>query len=357
MPRKKVKKLSDVAEENSEEENEGTGEEPAHSPTDNKDREGEGDSDKKDTVEIPIGNFVKRLKKIDTRKIRENPWMISTVVLGLAFVAVLLFSGGGGVTGNVISEGDAGQNLVDFINSQGAGQAEFISAERDGNLYQVVVNYNGQDVPVFVTLDGRYLVTDVVPLDADLLGNPGTGNSGGEPVEIEIGDAPVKGDANAPVTIVEFSDYQCPFCAKFYTETFGLLEKNYIDTGKVKLVFMDFPLDFHPEAQPAAEAARCVREQKGDEGYYEMHDKLFENQGLLSEENYKKWARELGVDGAEFDSCLDSGKFVADVQADLTYGQQLGVSGTPGFFVNGQLVSGAQPYSVFEQLIEAGLSA
>ncbi len=100
------------------------------------------------------------------------------------------------------------------------------------------------------------------------LNNPGNG------IEVEIGDSPVKGDANAPITIVEFSDFQCPFCARFYTQTLGQIEREYIDTGKVKLVYKDFPLNsIHPNAQKAAEAARCAGEQNK---FWEYHDKLFE---------------------------------------------------------------------------------
>jgi len=171
-------------------------------------------------------------------------------------------------------------------------------------------------------------------------------------VNVEIGDSPVLGDKNAPVTIVEFSDYECPFCGRHYLQTFPQLKKEYIETGKVKLVFKDFPLSFHPNAQKAAEAARCAGEQSK---YWEMHDLLFSNQEKLGIENYKKWAREIGVDGAKFDSCLSSGKYASDVQADLAYGSQIGVSGTPGFFVNGKKISGAQPYIVFKQAIDAEL--
>ncbi len=175
-------------------------------------------------------------------------------------------------------------------------------------------------------------------------------------VEVKIGDSPVLGKENAPVTIVEFSDYQCPYCGRHFTDTYGQIKKNYIDTGKVKLVFKDFPLSFHPEAQKAAEAARCVREQKNVDGYWKMHDKLFSNQQSLSVENEKKWARELGVDGAKFDSCLDSGKFAQAVRDDLSYGSTIGVSGTPGFFINGVSLVGAQPFGAFQQAIEAELA-
>ena len=178
--------------------------------------------------------------------------------------------------------------------------------------------------------------------------------SQGEKVNVQIGDAPVLGSKTAKVTIVEFSDYECPFCGRHFQQTYPQLKKDYIDTGKAKLVFKDFPLSFHPQAQKAAEAARCAGEQGK---YWEMHDKLFSNQESLSVENEKKWAKEIGLNSAKFDSCLDSGKYAGAVQSDSSYGQSIGVSGTPAFFINGKLISGAQPYSVFKQAIDAELAA
>lgn len=189
--------------------------------------------------------------------------------------------------------------------------------------------------------------------------NPPSGNAiagDTEVVTVNVGDSPVLGSASAPVTIVEFSDYECPFCARHFSQTYPQLLKDYIESGKVKLVFKDFPLSFHENAAKAAEAARCVREQLGDEGYYAMHDKLFSNSESLSIENEKKWAREIGADGAQFDACLDSGKYYDEVQADQNYGISLGVQGTPAFFVNGKRITGAQPYSVFKQAIDAELA-
>ncbi len=176
-------------------------------------------------------------------------------------------------------------------------------------------------------------------------------------VTVNTEGAPALGQANAKVTIVEFSDFQCPFCGRHFTQTYPQLKANYIDTGKVKLVFKDFPLSFHPQAQKAAEAAHCVREQKGDAGYFAMHDKMFANQQTLSVENEKKWAREIaGVDGAKFDTCLDSGKFAQTVQQGLQEGSAAGVQGTPSFFINGVQISGAQPYSAFQAAIDAELA-
>ncbi|MBS3071512.1 thioredoxin domain-containing protein [Candidatus Pacearchaeota archaeon] len=311
-------------------------------------------SEKRDVVEIPIG------KIFNVAAVRKNPWILSSVVIAVVLVLVLVFGRGG--TGG-ISASVAGESLVNFINSQGQGSASLVSSDREGQLYKVVVNYNGDEVPVFVTLDGKYLIVDPVPLSGTAVEGTGdaagtdTPTNTGERVTVETGDSPVLGDVNAQVTIVEFSDYECPYCGRHFSETYPQLVKNYIDTGKAKLIFMDYPLSFHPNAQKAAEAARCFGAQKGDSGYFKMHDKLYQNQQALSIENYKKWARELGANGAKFDACLDSNEFADEVQANLAYGSSLGVSGTPGFFINGVRVEGAQPYSVFKQIIDSELNA
>ena len=306
------------------------------------------DASKEGVIEIPVGKYF--------GKFRENPWIISTILLGVVLIGIIIFTNGK-VSGNVVSGDIATDNLLSFIKSQNKGNAgdiNVVSTEREGALYKVMVNYQGQDVPVYVSLDGKYLIGNVVPLDPEVYSAPDSGNTN---IEVNAGESPMLGDVNAEVTIIEFSDFECPYCGRFYSETMSLIEKNYIKTGKVKLYFMDFPLtDIHSNAQKAAEAARCVREQKGDEGFWKMHDKLFENQQSLSIENFKKWARELGVAASKFDECLDSGKYELAVQEDSTYGQSLGVQGTPAFFIDGKLLSGAQPYSVFEQIIDAALS-
>ena len=188
--------------------------------------------------------------------------------------------------------------------------------------------------------------------------------SANERVQINIDDAPVLGDKNAPVTIIEYSDYQCPFCRKFWTETLPSIKKDYIDTGKVKFVYKDFPLGFHPGAIPYAESAKCAKEKGGDDAYWKMHDKIFEEQNKLDggsvkstvtypgDEILKKWAKDIGYD---ISICLDSGKYKDAVQKDSDEGSSVGVQGTPGFFVNGRLLSGAQPYAAFKQAIDAEL--
>ncbi len=167
-----------------------------------------------------------------------------------------------------------------------------------------------------------------------------------------IDDDASKGDENAPVIIVEWSDFECPFCGRFYSQTLGQIETEYVNTGKVKFVYRDFPLSFHANAQKAAEAAECAGEQ---EKFWEMHDKLFEEGVKGGISSFKQFAADIGLDTDKFDDCLDSGKMASEVAKDMQDGQAAGITGTPGFIINGQLVSGAQPFSAFQQVIEAAL--
>lgn len=165
-------------------------------------------------------------------------------------------------------------------------------------------------------------------------------------------DDSINGDPNAVVTIVEFSDYECPFCARFYNDAYQQIKSEYIDTGKIKMIFRDFPLGFHKNAQKAAEAAECAGDQ---DKYYEMHDQLFENGVTGGVESFKEYAKIIGLDQNQFDECLDSGENAKEVQDDFKAGQAAGVKGTPAFFINGELISGAQPFSVFKEKIDAYL--
>ncbi len=167
-----------------------------------------------------------------------------------------------------------------------------------------------------------------------------------------IDDDAIKGDKNAPITIVEFSDYECPYCAKFYSETFNQIKSEYIDTGKVNFVYRDFPLNFHKNAQKAAEAAECAGEQ---DQYYDMHDKLFEKGVTGGVDSFKEYAIEIGLNEEQFNNCLDSGEMSREVKQDLSDGQKAGVRGTPAFFIEGEMISGAQPFSVFKQKIDSYL--
>ena len=174
------------------------------------------------------------------------------------------------------------------------------------------------------------------------------------PPKVEVGYDParVRGDPKASVTIVEFSDFQCPFCVRAYPVVKELLTTY---KGRVKLAYRDFPLrQIHAQAQIAAEASQCA----GDQGkFWEYHDRLFENQSKLDKPALAGHASTLGLDAKQFDACLTDGKFRAQVEQDLQEGTRAGVNGTPAFFINGVLLSGAQPASAFEQVINAELAA
>ena len=165
------------------------------------------------------------------------------------------------------------------------------------------------------------------------------------------------GEKDAPVTIIEFTDYQCPYCGRHFSQTMGQIKSTYVDTGKVKYVVRDYPLNFHPFAQKAAEATECAADQGK---FWEMHDKLFQNQTTLDIPSLKTYAGALGLTQSSFDDCLDSGKYASEVQKDLTDGQAVGISGTPGFWVigadgEGEIVSGAVPFANFQAAIDRHL--
>lgn len=177
-------------------------------------------------------------------------------------------------------------------------------------------------------------------------------------VSVSEDDDAIKGDPDAPVTIIEFSDFQCPYCARFAVQTLPLLTQNYIDTGKVKLVYRDFPIPSHAQAALAAEANECVG-QESDDLYFQMHDRIFAGVQEWSyngdaEEILIGYANDLGVD---ISSCLANGDETEEVANDYTAAQSYGVGGTPTFFINGWKVVGAQPYEVFEALIERELNS
>lgn len=176
-----------------------------------------------------------------------------------------------------------------------------------------------------------------------------------KPVDIALGDAPRIGDPDAPVVIVEYTDFQCPYCSRHFGQTYPQILEKYVENGTVLYVFKDFPLtNIHPQAQLAAEAARCADDQAS---YLAMHDMLFERQSEWNNrsnagELFTSYAGELELDTAAFAACLESREHEAGVLADLEEGSRLGVRGTPAFFLNGHFLSGAQPYAVFEQAIQ-----
>lgn len=187
-----------------------------------------------------------------------------------------------------------------------------------------------------------------------------------QPIKVSVDDDPMKGNPDAPITIIEFSDYECPFCGKFYTDTLPLIEENYINTGKVNFVYRDFPIQsIHPNAVPTAMAAECADDQ---EMFWPYHDMIFENkrtwekqrgQSLVNE--LVQYAVVLGLDAEEFTVCLESNKHLDEVRNDLQDGQSYGISGTPGFFIGNDnsgyiKISGAKPYQTFVEILEGMLA-
>jgi protein-disulfide isomerase len=165
-------------------------------------------------------------------------------------------------------------------------------------------------------------------------------------VKVDAGDAPFRGPKTAPVTIVEFTEFQCPFCASA-ASTLRQIAVRYRE--KVRIVFRDFPLAIHDDAPKAAEAAACANDQGK---FWEMHDKLFANQSKLKVADLKRYAGEVGLDPDRFNQCLDSGKHANKWHQDVADGLGYGVTGTPTFFINGRILSGALPLDELASVID-----
>jgi protein-disulfide isomerase len=180
------------------------------------------------------------------------------------------------------------------------------------------------------------------------------------PASVRLDDSPALGSATAPVAIVEFSEFQCPFCRRHFDQTFSSLKQNYIDSGKVRYVFRNFPLtEIHPNAKAAAVAAYCAGEQGA---YWKMHDALFTNQPRLGPALYDELAKSLDLDVKKFTACREARESEKKIEQDMAYGQSVGVQGTPHFFighlkggqvVDVQRVNGAQPLANFTQVIDS----
>ncbi|MBI2031697.1 MAG: DsbA family protein [Candidatus Levybacteria bacterium] len=185
---------------------------------------------------------------------------------------------------------------------------------------------------------------------------PNQAPSPGVRVKVDNGHLPVLGKNDAKVTIIEFADFQCPFCERFFKDTIPNLKKDYVDTGKVKLAFRHYAF-LGQESTWAAQASECANEQ---DKFWEYHDYLYNNQGPENSGAFAKdkligFAESLGLNKDQFASCLNSDKYSKNVSDDLSAGQKAGVTGTPATFINGQLIVGAQPYASFKTLIDEEL--
>lgn len=179
-------------------------------------------------------------------------------------------------------------------------------------------------------------------------------------VNVDPGKLPFLGKSNAKITVVEFSDFQCPFCERFFTDTFKQLNDAYIKTGKIKFYYRHYPLTtIHPNAQVSAEAAECANEQ---DRFWDYHDLLFKNQTTWSPlssteliDSLVEYAGQLGLDTIQFTTCVNSHKYKEQVSADQAAGTAVQVSGTPTFFVNGYRMVGAQPFASLQKIIDQEL--
>ncbi len=190
---------------------------------------------------------------------------------------------------------------------------------------------------------------DITP--QELLGSGYTGGAGHNPVTLATADDPSRGPKDAKVVIVEFSDFQCPFCRQAYPVVKQIL-RDY--EGQILFIYRDFPLtDIHPQALLAAMAGECAHEQGQ---FWPMHDKIFENQQSMTEADFKRYAVQIGLNNIEFGNCLSSGKYLSEIEGDLNDGFNAGIRSTPTFVINGVQVSGVLPLNTFEQIIISELS-
>lgn len=300
-------------------------------------------------------------------------WKTTTTILGILLIISLYFNFLGRPTnqaGNEMPINKAADEAVTYINNYllQPGTTATLKGKTDvGDLYNIKIDLGGREYDSYVTKDGRLLFPSAVDLKGqpDIAPNPPTN----QPIEVSTDDDPSLGPEDAKVTVIEFSDFECPYCgatAGTHDILIGRFKsqdptweaavpklKELAKQGKIRFVFRDFPLSGHRNAQKASEAAQCANDQNK---FWEYHDKLFENQDTLDVTSLKKYAAELSLETTTFNECLDSDKYEKEVKDDFKDGSVAGVSGTPAFFVNGKLISGAQPFEVFEQIIEDELA-
>ncbi len=225
-----------------------------------------------------------------------------------------------------------------------------IKGAKQGEL-QIGAAPNTKSVPFTISADGRYVVFGDVE---DLTVDP----SKAVMQKIKLAGEPSRGPANAKVTIVEFSDFQCPFCSKGYATVEQQVLKDYGD--KVKFYYKNYPLPFHPWAQAGAVAAECAKQQKPD-AFWALYKGMFDQQKDITADNLKDKAHAIladqKIDQAKFDDCFDNKKTLDKVKADQAEGSSVGVTGTPSFVINGRLIVGAQPYESFKNIIDDELAS
>jgi protein-disulfide isomerase len=295
----------------------------------------------------------------EQKKKNINIWQITTIVFAVLFLLTIFnifsFSSTNKITGNAVAY--INENLLE----QGT-QAKIISTEKSNGLIKATLDVNGQIVESYISSDGKLLFPGAIDLTGELTQN--TASQPSQPstgiADVSAADGVFLGPEDAENVVIEFSDFQCPFCGLAFDDAAGKARfgstyeaavpklEELARQGKIKFVFRNFPLSFHENAMGAALAAECANEQGK---FWEYHDILFMNQDALTVADLKKYASDLKLDTSKFNSCIDSEKYQDKIDKDLADGQDYGVSGTPAFFVNGQLLSGSQPWSEFEPLL------
>lgn len=230
-----------------------------------------------------------------------------------------------------------------------SGSVRIVSVADLNYVYNVILEINGKSASTYVTKDGSYFFTSGIDVE-----KTEAVSEFNEIVDVNVGDDPVLGNENANVTFVEFSDFECPFCVKFSLTTMPDIKKNYVDTGKIKVMFLNFPLEnIHKNSLNAAKASECAYRQGK---FWEMHDIMFDKSPKLSLVDLRGYAEKIGLDVSKFDGCMSSSAVLDDIARDAASATEAGVKGTPAFFVNGRFISGAQKYEVFQQIIEQELA-
>ena len=273
--------------------------------------------------------------------------VLAVAVVGLAYLNF-------GSVGKVLSADVAAKNAISFINSnllEPGMEAELVGdVEKERGLYKIKLKIGDQEISSYVTEDGTMLF----PQEGIDLTDSAEGDTQSSPENSPQVSAPtydenshIRGELDAPVTIVEFSDFQCSFCARFH-DTMKQVVENY--PTQVKWVYRHFPLDSrHPMARGAAEASECASDQ---DKFWEYTDGLYAGQSEINSGFLLKLAVQLKLDTEEFDECLSSGKYADIVEADYQDGIASGVTGTPGSFINGELLGGAVPFETLKSKID-----
>ncbi len=315
-----------------------------------------------------VSSDVKKTQRVKILRI----WQFLTAISVILLVVSIATSGFRTSNSNALSEGQISDKIEKFVNEnllQGQATATVKNVKEINGIYLLSLDVNGQAFETYATKDGSLFFPQAIKTSVAVNEAGQEDSSGKSPDLVEVGNAPIKGVGDAPVTIIEFSDLSCPYCAAAAGKNQDAIDylkskdasweaplprifEDYVETGKVRFAFKYFP--GHGTGENAMKLALCADEQGR---FWEVHDVFFENQNLVEDAGaLKELAAGIGVDREELEACYESGKYDSRLVSDGNEGRAAGVSGTPTFFINGKVVSGAQSFSVFKQMIEAELS-